>query len=85
MKPQANDRFCCCVKIRGQLSQRWSDWFDGLVITCDNQGDTTLSGSLPDQAALHGLLNKIRDLGLVLQFFDCSPIYGDTNETSKTD
>ncbi len=54
------------IKIEGQLGDRWSSWFEGLAISSDNNGDTLLSGPLKDQAALHGVLMKIRDLGLSL-------------------
>ncbi len=54
------------IRLRGQLDQLWSDWFDGLAITWDDNGDTLLTGSVTDQSALHGLLRKIRDLGVTL-------------------
>jgi hypothetical protein len=54
------------IRIQGQLDQRWSSWFDGLQVTSDPAGDTTIAGPVTDQAALHGLLAKIRDLGLPL-------------------
>lgn len=54
------------IRLKGQLNARWADWFDGMTITLDNNGDTFLSGPVVDQAALHGLLKKVRDLGLTL-------------------
>ncbi len=56
----------CEVKIRGQLGQYWSEWFAGLKLTYLEEDVCLLSGSLPDQAALHGLLERIRDLNLKL-------------------
>jgi hypothetical protein len=52
------------IRIKGHLDQRWTDWFDGLSFTHAGDGTTLLVGTLADQAALHGVLNKIRDLGL---------------------
>ena len=54
------------IKITGYLDDHWSPWFDNLAITYDDLGNTILSGPVADQAALHGLLIKIRDLGLEL-------------------
>jgi len=54
------------IRVRGNLDQRWSDWFDGFCITPQAGDETLLAGPVADQAALHGLLNKIRDLGLPL-------------------
>lgn len=54
------------IRIGGSLSPRWSAWFGGLVITQDANGDTLLAGPVVDQTALHGLLAKVRDLGLPL-------------------
>jgi hypothetical protein len=54
------------VRIKGHLNDRWSAWFGGLSITLEEDGDTLLTGPVIDQAALHGLLKKVRDLGLPL-------------------
>jgi hypothetical protein len=54
------------ITIQGHLDQHWSTWFDGLHITHEPNGTTTLAGLIVDQAALHGVLIKIRDLGLPL-------------------
>jgi len=54
------------IRIEGHLGQKWMDWFDGLTITLEEDGNTLLTGPVVDQAALHGLLKKVRDLGLPL-------------------
>jgi uncharacterized integral membrane protein len=54
------------IRIAGHLSLQWMDWFEGLTITLEENGDTLLSGPVADQAALHGLLKKVRDLGMPL-------------------
>ena len=54
------------IRVKGHLNARWADWFDGLTLTQESDGTTVLSGSVMDQAALHGLLGKVRDLGLPL-------------------
>jgi hypothetical protein len=54
------------LRIRGVLDPRWSAWFEGLRVSSDQAGQTTIAGPVTDQAALHGLLAKIRDLGLPL-------------------
>ena len=54
------------IRIKGHLDDRWSDWFGGLTITLEEDGDTLLTGPVVDQAALHGLLKKVRDLGMPL-------------------
>ena len=54
------------ITIKGHVDNKWSDWFDGLQITHQKDGTSTLYGPLPDQAALHKILRKIRDLNLQL-------------------
>jgi hypothetical protein len=54
------------IRIKGHLGPGWTDWFDGLTITLEENGDTLLTGPVVDQAALHGLLRKVRDLGMPL-------------------
>ena len=54
------------IRIKGHLDDRWAEWFDGLTITREDNGDTLLTGLVVDQAALHGLLRKVRDLGMEL-------------------
>ena len=55
-----------CIRIEGHLGRQWSEWFDRMTITLEADGTTTLSGPVADQAALHGLLVRVRDLGLEL-------------------
>ena len=54
------------IRIEGHLGPQWAEWFEGMSITPEAGGDTLLTGALPDQAALHGLLKKVRDLGMTL-------------------
>ena len=54
------------IRIKGHLDDRWAAWFGGLTLTLEDNGDTLLTGTVVDQAALHGLLRKVRDLGLPL-------------------
>jgi len=54
------------IRLEGHLDEHWSTWFDGMAVTRANDGTTTLRGLLVDQAALHGLLTKVRDLGASL-------------------
>ena len=59
------------IRIKGHLGADWTDWFDGLAITLQDNGETLLTGPVVDQAALHGLLRKVRDLGMVLLSVMC--------------
>ena len=54
------------IRIKGHLDKQWADWFGGLTVTLADNGDTLLTGPVVDQAALHGLLRKVRDLGMPL-------------------
>ena len=54
------------IRLKGHLDAKWDDWFDGLTITRADSGETLLRGPVVDQAALHGVLRKVRDLGLPL-------------------
>jgi hypothetical protein len=56
----------CEIKIKGHLDGHWSDWLGGLEITHDEHGNSLLTGVVPDQASLHGILAQIRDLGLTI-------------------
>lgn len=61
----------CRIRIKGHLGHHWSDWFDGLAITLDDNGETLMTGPVADQAALHGLLKKVRDVGMPLLSVVC--------------
>lgn len=54
------------IRLKGHLGREWIDWFEGLTIKLEEDGDTLLTGPVVDQAALHGLLKKVRDLGMPL-------------------
>ncbi len=66
------------IRLKGILSPDWSHWFDGMTITHDDQGNTLLTGYVVDQAALHGLLDKIRDLVLFLLWVRMCPADDET-------
>jgi hypothetical protein len=68
------------IRIKGHLRVEWADWFEGLTITLEGNGDTLLTGLVVDQAALHGLLKKVRDLGLPLM--SVSPLEYDRADQS---
>ena len=77
------------IKIKGHLDLRWSEWFDGLTISHEPNGETTLSGPVMDQPALFGLLLKIRDLNLTLLSLnriepDSADEFQDVSEQSKS-
>ena len=66
LKPTPNQPVFYQIRIKGHLDSQWTDWFEGLTITLEENGDTLLTGPVIDQAALHGLLKKVRDLGIPL-------------------
>jgi len=59
------------IKIKGHLGQEWTEWFEGLTITLEENGNTILMGLIADQSALYGLLKKVRDLGMPLLSVIC--------------
>jgi len=61
--PFSESQFCC-IRLKGHLEERWVSWFEGNELSPDDDGTTRLQGWLADQSALHGILKKIRDLGL---------------------
>ena len=66
MDEKHNQHQCYEIRLKGHLDDRWAEWFEALTITLEDNGDTLLTGPVIDQAALHGLLRKARDLGLPL-------------------
>jgi hypothetical protein len=65
-KPTPSQSVVYQIRIKGHLGREWTDWFEGLTITLEEDGNTLLTGPVIDQAALHGLLKKVRDLGMPL-------------------
>ncbi len=73
------------IRIKGHLGHQWTDWFGGLSITLEDNGDTLLSGPVVDQAALHGLLKKVRDLGMPLLSVVCvTPGQAEASDVNET-
>ena len=65
-KPTPSQSAVYQIRLRGHLGHEWTNWFGGLLISLEANGDTLLTGPVVDQAALHGLLKKVRDLGMPL-------------------
>ena len=70
-QPDANLSTIYQIRVKSHLGSDWTDWFEGLTITREENGDTLLTGPVVDQAALHGLLRKVRDLGMFLISVNC--------------
>src|SRR5688572_8453854 len=72
------------IRIKGHLGHQWTDWFGGLSITLEDNGDTLLTGPVIDQAELHGLLRKVRDLGIpLLSVSSAKPVQGDATDVKQ--
>jgi len=65
-KSDSSEAMIYQIRIKGHLDGQWTDWFGGLTITLEDNGETLLTGPVVDQAALYGLLKKVRDLGMPL-------------------
>jgi hypothetical protein len=70
------------IRVKGHLASRWAAWFDGMSLTNESDGTTSIRGPVTDQAALHGLLHRLRDTGLPL--ISVTPLTPDQLETSTT-
>ncbi len=65
-KPTPSQPVVYQIRLKGHLDSQWTDWFEGMTITLEENGNTLLTGKVVDQSALHGLLKKVRDLGMPL-------------------
>ena len=73
------------IRIKGHLANRWANWFEGLTITLEDNGDTLLTGTVVDQAALHGVLRKVRDLGMpLISVMRMKPVHAETSDVKET-
>jgi hypothetical protein len=80
-KPTPSQLVIYQIRLKGHLGSQWEDWFEGLTITLEDNGDTLITGPMIDQAALHGLLKKVRDLGMPL--VSVSPVEHSQGEQSN--
>ncbi len=81
--PEANQPTVYQIRIKGHLGQQRMEWFEGLTISLEEDGNTLLSGTVVDQSALHGILKKIRDLGMPL--LSVNPAVSDQEAKADTD
>jgi hypothetical protein len=81
--PEPNQSLIYRIKIKGYLGSQWTDWFEGMTITAEDDGETLITGPVTDQAALYGLLKKVRDLGIPL--ISVNPVEPGTPATPATD
>ena len=73
------------IRLKGHLDNRWADWFEGLTLTREDNGETLLSGPVVDQAALHGVLRKVRDLGMpLISVMRMKPGHAETSDVKET-
>lgn len=75
----------CQIRVKGHLSSAWADWFDGLIVTNEENGEALLTGSFLDQAALFGVLNRLQVLNLTLVSVVCTPGADDSPHDSSSD
>lgn len=74
------------IRLKGHLDAQWTEWFEGLTLTQEDNGDTLLTGQVVDQAALYGLLRKVRDLGVpLLSVNRVKPFYGYSVASANND
>ena len=72
------------IRIKGHLGRQWTDWFGGLTITLEDNGETLLTGTVVDQAALHGVLRKVRDVGMpLLSIIRVTPGQADASDVKQ--
>jgi len=73
------------IRIKGHLGRQWTDWFGGLTLTLEDNGETLLTGPVVDQAALHGVLRTVRDLGMpLLSVIRVTPGQADASDVNET-
>ena len=82
-KPAASQPMIYQIRVKSHLSSDWTNWFDGLTITQEENGDSLLTGPVIDQAALYGLLKKVRDLGMPLISLNPIPFHADIPEKAE--